>query len=287
MDRKFKALSPRARWAVRISSGAVLMSLLLMGMCSRKETPQPNVPNPAPQAHHVVRRGEFLKSIAPQYRNVSWESILLANEPYLKGKYLETCEPFSASYTNNSRRRGLFCNDRFHRPYGNTLKPGWTLAIPAGTAPQDVEQTVKDYTDSGDDVSIVIDDSGSMAEDRRTVAQFYLAALQKHGRNIEAVYLYVDGSVRRLEVPKDIESEMHTSGNIENTYEALRTAAGDRPDKIILITDEPGDDWPADFGGMKLPPVIATCLADHGYHACESTLMKVAKVTHGKYVAYR
>lgn len=278
----------RARNSVRWGSGAVIVGMLMLGMCGRDTTVPSNgsVAAPKSQATHVVKRGDYLKSIALRYENVTWEAILLQNEDYLKVKYVETCDPLPTKITNNPRRRGLFCNDRFHRPYGNTLKPGWQLLIPAGTAPAEVEQTIKDFTDAGDDVSIVIDDSGSMTEDRRTVAQFYMAALQKHGRNVEAVYLYVDGTVRRLEVPQDIEREMHTAGGMENTYEALRAAAKDGPDKIILITDEPGDDWPVNFDTIKLPPVIATCLAEQGMRQCEGTLNRVAQVTHGKYVAY-
>jgi hypothetical protein len=262
--------------------------IVYAGMCQRNDPSQAGnaIRQDPPQATHVVKRGEFLRNIAPQYRNVGWESILLANEDFLKAKYVETCDPLPVRYTNNSRRRGLFCNDRYKRPYGNTLRPGWQLVIPAGQAPREVEEVIVDNTASGDDVAIVIDDSGSMAEDRRTVAQFYLAMLKKHGRNVEGVWLYVDGTVRKLDVPEDIEAEMTTAGKTENTFAAISEAAQSGPDKIILITDEAGDDWPGNLEQYNLPPVIATCLHSGLAYECEPTLKRLAEVTKGQYIAY-
>lgn len=236
------------------------------------------------QATHAVQRGDWLRNIAPRYHNVGWESILLRNEPYLQAKYEEVCGKLSSRYTNNPNRRGTFCNDRFNRPYGNTLVPGWMLAIPSGEAPQQVQDAV--LTSTGQKVVLVIDDTGSMNDDRTRVALFFDAALRKHGKDLIGVWLYADGHVRHY---KEGSVLLQTTGNVENTWNALKEAAKSKPDTIVLITDEIGDDWPADLKKAgtgwftSMPPVVATCLPPY---ECERTLNDLVNAFGGKYVRY-
>lgn len=240
------------------------------------EVPVPSAQ--APMRTHVVQTGEFLRSIAGQY-DVSWEAILLTNETYLQAQYEETCGSKPESYTNNARRRGTFCNNRYHRPYGNTLKPGWKLNIPASTAPAAINAVVE--AAHGDRIALVIDDTGSMNEDRQRVSAFYLAAIQQYSKRLTGVWLYADGVVRKYEGGN---VRFSTSGNVENTFGALREAAATSPDTIILVTDEPGDDW--DWSEVnRLPPVLAHCLKDGGTFLCEENLRRVAQETNGRYTA--
>jgi hypothetical protein len=235
---------------------------------------------------HSVRRGEFLKSIALQH-GVWWEEILLANERFLRAKYDEVCADFKRR--NVPGRKGLFCNDRYNRPYGNTLLPGWTINVPLMDAPEPINAAV---VRTGERVAIVIDDTGSMQEDRSIVAQLYLAALRQHGRTLVGVWMYADGEVREYDAGsvrtwtrEQLQQELQTAGNVENTYGALRMAKRANPDSIILITDEPGDDWPSTI--QFDVPVVATCLPDRGNYTCEGTLQDLARNSGGQYVAYR
>lgn len=75
---------------------------------------------------------------------------------------------------------------------------------------------------------------------------------------------------------------MQTRGNVENTYGALQKAQESSPDLIVLITDEPGDDWPS--GAMaKFSPIIAHCLPEggDGEYSCAPTLKRLVAATPG------
>lgn len=230
-----------------------------------------------PEKTHIVQEGEFLISIAEKY-SVNWEAMLYANETFLQKMYEEICVRYSEKYRNNPGRRGLFCNDRFRRPYGNTLLPGWKLTVPAQSAPQNIEQVVSKI--EGDRVALVIDDTGSMTNDRQRVSQFYMAALRQYNKQLAGVWLFTDGHVRRYQHGEVI---FLTSGQFENTYHALTEAAKIQPDAIVLVTDEPGDDW--DWLKVpNLPPVVAHCLKDEGYYPCETNLKRLAQATKGQYV---
>jgi hypothetical protein len=268
-------------------NGLILLLVLLMPavfllrFCSQG----PIYPQVKIQAQHTVRRGEYIDRIATGYRNVTSEAIVLANRNMLQVKFEETCGPLKVSYVNNPRRRGTFCNERFHDAFKNTLKPGWVLQIPETSAPAQVQDAIRDYTNPSDVVDVVIDATGSMGNNRAQVAQFYLAALKQHGRKVKAVYLFRDHKVWSVYDAQEIEKEVGATGDFENTYEALRKAASDHPDKIIVISDEVGDDWPSDMTKLReLPPVIANCITDDP-HSCTSSFPRLARETHGKYVA--
>lgn len=228
---------------------------------------------------HQVRRGEFIRFIAPQY-GINPELVVLANRDFLTKKYDETCAQFPSSKRNRPGRKGLFCNDRYRRPYANTLRPGWTLCIPSEKVPVVVEQIVA--TTPGHRVALVIDDTGSMSDDRKAVATFYAQALERHGRNIVGIYLYADRRVNRVTAI----GEARVQGDFENTFQALQSAIEEAgPDLVYLITDEPGDDWPASLDNLGFPTVVATCLPDTaGYFECERPLKRLASATGGKYV---
>ncbi len=231
-----------------------------------------------------VRRGEVLTTIAVANK-VGIDSMMLANESYLRDKYKDVCGELSRSFRKRkadrgTRKGGLFyCNDRFKHPYGNTLQPGWTLTVPSDTAPTSVREAVANI--KGKRIALVIDDTGSMNDDRRRVGQFYLSALRQYGKRLTHVWLYADGRVRKYNGGN---VEFRTSGGQENTFGALKEASTEKPDAIILITDEPGDDW--NWSDVKsLPPVIGHCLADRGIAYCEENLRRLQRETKGVYMS--
>lgn len=246
---------------------------------------QPCVSPPAqvaPEVEHqsyTVVKGDFLKKIADDH-NVAWEAVLLLNEDDLKVKYEDTCSTKSQKYRANPKRRGLFCNDRFNRPYGNTLMPGWELKIPTTVAPTKIEATVASI--AGNRVALVIDDTGSLGNDRTVVSEWYLAACRKSGKQIIGVWVYSDGEVRHYNDAAGV--ELRTVGGLENTYGALKIAASEKPDSIVLVTDEPGDDWGDWSGVSSLPPVVAHCLLDPMAMSCEPNLKRLANATRGQFV---
>ena len=262
---------------------AILLLAVAFGIWFLKKSPEP-VPQQAVVAAdektHVVRRGEFLRMIAGNYPGIGWEDVLLRNETYLREQYNLTCPKLSSRYTNRPGRKGSYCNDRFNRPYGNTLRAGWRLLIPSGTAPQSIAAVVAGI--SGKRVALVIDDSDSMTEDRRAVGQFYTAALRQYGKDLIGVWLYADGHVRHYEAGS---VEFKTDGGIENTRSALEAAAAEKPDAIVLITDEPGDDW-GDWRLPPMPPVYAHCLPNvGGQFECDETLHRLVKHAGGQYIS--
>src|SRR3989338_5847293 len=285
----WRGASPRSRAGLAGVAALLLLLLFLLYDAKQPLNFMGGEAQAAPttlgdQAQHTVVRGDWLRNIAPRYKNVGWESLLLRNEPFLQAKYEEVCGKLNERYTNNPKRHGTFCNERYNRPYGNTLVPGWVLAIPSGSAPQQIQDAV--ITSTGQKVALVIDDSGSMNDDRTRVALMYDAALRKHGKNLIGVWLYADGQVRHY---SEGNVELHTTGNVENTWNALSEAAKEKPDTIILVTDEVGDDWPADLKKAgtgwftKMQPVVATCLPPY---ECEVTLNALVNAFGGKYVRY-
>ena len=91
------------------------------------------------------------------------------------------------------------------------------------------------------------------------------------------VILYADGYVRELDPQGGL--NLDTTGSVENTRSALETAARHRPDAIVLVSDEPGDDWDG-FRGLKLPPVVAHSLEA----SADANLAEVARLTGGTFL---
>jgi hypothetical protein len=242
--------------------------------------------SPAPPTHatHLVRRGQFLRYVAYKH-DVAAEAMLLVNEDFLEKKYREVCGDLSRSFRTRRHDRGArkgglyYCNDRFVRPYGNTLRPGWRLSIPTGSAPAKISTVIGNI--KGNSVALVIDDTGSMGNDRQKVGEFYLAALRQYKKHLAGVWLYTDGRVRKYEAGN---VRFLTSGGFENTFGALREAAREKPDAIVLVTDEPGDDWQWDEV-KNLPPVFAHCLPERGRYLCEKNLLRLKDETGGQYIA--
>lgn len=240
-------------------------------------------PGAARKGEHVVKRGQYLQWIASRY-DVGWEAMLLANEDFLRERYGEVCNRLSQKFRNRQRDRGTrkgglyYCNDQFNRPYGNTLRPGWRLAVPAATAPAQIDDVVADM--KGNRIALVIDDTGSMSDDLEKVGEFYLAALRKYKKQLVGVWLYADGQVRKYEAGG---VRFFAEGQLENTFGALSEAAREKPDIIVLVTDEQGDDWRWPLVG-RLPPVVAHCLRDRQENLCQDNLQRLAKQTQGRYV---
>ena len=230
------------------------------------------------QTEHVVKPGEFLRYIAAKH-NVDAELVILANRAELVKRYDETCGELPEQYRTSTERRGTFCNDNYRRAYANTLRAGWKLCIPASDVPKSIEQVVAGTP--GQEAVLVIDDTGSMGDDRTTVAALYHQALTKHGRDVVGIFMYADRKVSRVTNIGDAQ----VSGDFENTFEAIQTAVREAgPDIVYLITDEPGDDWPEQLENLGFPTVVATCLQDDGVYACEEPLKRLAVATNGIYV---
>ncbi len=219
---------------------------------------------------YTVQRGDSIVAIS--HRNkISPMSVILANQEYLEDKYDETCGKRSDAFRKRTGPRtasqggSYFCNDTKARPFANTLKPGWLLEIPSTATPPSINSTVEQI--KGNHIAIVIDRTESMSDKIKDVAIFYVNALQKYERNITGVFLFTGYDVQRLNtsgvktVAEAIKA-MNTEGGRENTHQALMKAAEDKPDAIILITDEQGDDWnwseidkaPPPAGHRPLPP---------------------------------
>lgn len=234
---------------------------------------------------HTVQAGEYIISIATQY-GVPWESVVLANENKLLANTQTYCASKSDSYTHNRGRRGHFCNflafDKNGKPlvHANTLMPGDVLKIPSNTAPEQIQETVNAI--SGERVVVVIDETGSMAgddgvDDRSRVSAWYLQAIKNADKKIVKVIMFAEGSLRELDASA---MEFHARGGYENTRHALEHATNKyKPDAIVLVTDEPGDDW-ANWQSLHLPPVIAHSLS----RVSDQMMRELASFTHGQFL---
>jgi hypothetical protein len=235
---------------------------------------------------YKVQKDDRLETIAKQL-SVPWQAMLLMNENMLRHKYNEACgqrsKKFRKRKRNLGRRRGglYYCNDRLGRPYGNTLQPGWALTIPPTSqeTPKSIDDAVR--LTPGNRIALVYDDTGSMNDDRQTVGANYMAAIAAYQKSITGVWLFADGHIRRYEPGGRV--VFSAFGSYENTYAGLKAAAASHPDFIILITDEPGDDW--NWSEVKsLPRVIAHCLRDSGENLCEENLRRLAETTKGQFL---
>lgn len=295
-------LPPKKKWAMRLLIVALLIAPFLnwsriLGSGSQPgastpttHTPGPLTGNPVPNSTvastpaqqkltpYAVKPGEYIITIAAA-QGVPWESIVIANESMLKANTARYCASKSDTYKNRRGRRGHFCNYRVYDQNGqplvfaNTLMPGDVLQIPSRTAPAQIQQAITNV--KGNNIVVVIDDTGSMMNDRERVAAWYMQAVRNSGKQIAKVLLYADGFVRVLEAG---EVNFQTAGGYENTRAALERAAAYNPDAIVLVTDEPGDDWNNFWNLHLLPPVIAHSLDP----SADANLAKVARITRGQ-----
>ena len=235
---------------------------------------------PPAKVTYVVQKGDFLVKIGGQL-NVPWEAIFLENEIALGERARERCGKLSDRYTQSAKRKGHYCNELLTfngKPMvaPNSLQPGDVLVIPnVTTAPAAVSQAVGAI--AGDEIVIVIDDSGSMSDERQMVSSWYMGEIKRSGKKVTKVILYADGYVRELDPQGGL--NLDTTGSVENTRSALETAARHRPDAIVLVSDEPGDDWDG-FRGLKLPPVVAHSLEA----SADANLAEVARLTGGTFL---
>ncbi|HEY4522063.1 MAG TPA: LysM peptidoglycan-binding domain-containing protein [Candidatus Paceibacterota bacterium] len=228
-----------------------------------------------------VKRGNNLSWIAKQH-GVEPSAMIYANESMLQANYERRCSRLSDEFRSRTEKRDVgkgglyYCNDGKRRPYANTLNPGMRLVIPETSAPISVERTVREIR--GKRIAVVVDETGSTSNKRQQIGEYYLAALKKHEREIVGIYLYTGKAVRKIDAVgvTDLSSVMHNRGGRENTHEALRRAADDRPDVIVLLTDEPGDDWQWHLVSA-LPTVIAHCLPEGGVAECRVNLQELVR----------
>jgi len=228
---------------------------------------------------YIVEPGDsIIGTIAPKH-HVPWEAIAVVNEARLAQINADRCDKLSDRYTKNRRRTGHYCNETVvigGKPMVdlNTLQPGDELVIPLTSHPV-VDTVVTNIL--GNSIAIVIDDTGSMTEDLVQVSAWYMRASEQFGKNITTVVLYADGHVRQFTDTGEV--TFTTNGSLENTRNALETAAASHPDAIVLVSDEPGDDWNG-FSNLDLPPVYAHSLEEISHE----NLRHVADLTGGQFM---
>ncbi len=230
------------------------------------------------RTEYTVRQGDFIVKIA-QAKGVPWESLIIANERELNDRASRRCSKLSERYTKDPNRDGHYCNSLLvyhgrHMVSFNSLQPGDTLHIPSTSTPVAVRESIKNI--KGNKIVVVIDDTGSMTDDRERVSSWYLQEIKNSGKQIARVILYADGYYREL---NEGNVDFRVSGTYENTRGALELASRYHPDAIVLVSDEPGDDW-RNFSGLHLPPVIAHSLNN----SADENLERVARLTGGSFL---
>jgi|GEM_PF-6887597 len=309
------SLSPKQKQAAKMGTAVMALAIALFAHWSGSSTPsreptssnstdlsglRPTPPlagaTPAPHAGtapnsgvtstpaqktmtpYKVKAGEYIIAIA-QKLGVPWEAIVVANEKALAALAVARCGKLSESYTKRQGRKGHYCNALVvvgGKPMmnANSLQPGDELRIPSVTAPEQIQQAIGDV--KGDRIVVVIDDTGSMNDDRERVSSWYLQAVMNSGKQIVRVIMYADGFYREFDAGN---VRFQASGDYENTRAALERAKIYKPDAIVLVSDEPGDDWDG-FRNLRLPPVIAHSLAA----VADENLARVASETGGNFL---
>lgn len=237
--------------------------------------------NPADTKHsevvYTVESGDsIIGTIAPKHQ-VPWEAIAVVNETELARVNAERCGKLSKGYTQNTRRKGHYCNgtvviDGRAMVNLNSLQPGDTLRIPMTSHPV-VDEVVAGI--DGRRIAIAVDVTGSMSDDLREVSAWYMRAWNELGKEITTVVLYADGHVTEFSNTDTV--RFTAGGSTENTRHALETAAASNPDAIVLVSDEPGDDW-GNWDMVDLPPVYAHSLEEISHE----NLRRVAEDSGGK-----
>ncbi len=273
-------MDPGLQKSILLSVGSVVLVLfLLIALYSFPGNNTATTPEASKPIVHVVQKGEFIIKIAQQ-KNVPWESIVLLNEETLRANVEKRCTNFSTAYTDNARRHGHYCNNRVRDAqgrslvYANTLQPGDELLIPTKTLIPQIRTAVNHV--SGNRIVIVIDDTGSMSNDRLRVTSAYLQAVRDSGKQIARVLVFADHGIRELDLEQPVFQAM---GSFENTRAAVERANAFTPDAIVLVTDEPGDDW-EDLSDLKSVPVIAHSLDP----MADEQMKRVASQTNGQFV---
>lgn len=237
-------------------------------------------------SEYIVQKGDSIEGVARKFDLVPKE-LFKANEKALQ-EAAATCRP--------SRRSGYFCNSRRANTtwsmIANTLPLGQKLTIPGGgyvyggsiptinpAMSAAVAEMIADPTKKR--VAIIVDETGSMGGNALALLRLYRETVRAHAdKTITGVWLFRDGQVRRVE-PDAFEAQYKPQGYVENTYASLLDAQKSNPDILVLITDEPGDDWPADWKLKLTSAVIAHCLPEggrKGEFSCRHTLKALPQV---------
>lgn len=278
--------------ACAVALAAVLVTVVCLSACGGREEIADDddvatietAPEPAPSSEYVVQHGDSLWTIGLR-EGVDYLQIAVTNRAYLVAKYDERCTQLLGRYRIR-HKRGWYCNDRRADTWANSLKPGDLLDIPEALpaeAPPEIKEMIEIVENAPEPIALVIDDTGSMSDDRQVVMGWYLAIAHDKGKEVTGVWLYSNGNVEYVNPRGTV--TLSTTGGIENTFGALSEAAGSRPRpaSILLVTDEQGDDW--DWSRVNaLPPVFGHCLPEGGYIGCEENLQRLARETGGGYI---
>ena len=238
----------------------------------------------APSHQRVVQYGDSLWTIAAE-EHVDWLQLAAVNRTYLVATYEVRCSQLRDQY--RQRQRGWYCNDSRRDTWANSLKPSDLLQIPEplpAEAPQEIREMIEIVENAPEPIALVIDDTGSMSDDRQVVMDWYLTIAHARNKRVVGVWLYADGKVEYIDPGGNV--SLSTTGGMENTHSALSEAANSRPhpSSILLVTDEQGDDWQWDRVGV-LPPVFGHCLPEYrNLYGCEENLQRLARETGGGYI---
>jgi hypothetical protein len=270
--------------AVRLAICVGIISVLvgLLSYCGEEKQTKTSLvrKSAAPQyIEYRVQSGDFLIKIAADHAT-PWQSVLVLNEGVLADLADERCGKLRGRYTKSKRRKGYYCNEMLSYQgkrivHANSLKPGDMIRFLKEAAPVSISEAVAAV--SGKNIVVVVDDTGSMSDNRQQVTAWYLNVIEKSGKEIRKVILFADGEVRELNAGK---VEFQTVGEVENTRAALERAMTYNPDAIVLVSDEPGDDWRG-FKDLKLVPVIAHSID----RSADDNLRHVAKLSGGQFVS--
>ena len=240
-------------------------------------------PEAPPSEEYIVQNGDSLWMISLS-EQVDWLRLAATNRTYLVAMYDVRCTELLER--RGGRKHGWYCNDRRRDAWANSLKPGDRLRIPQPMpieAPPEIAEMIRAVESAPEPIAVVVDDTGSMSNDRQVVMDWYLAIASSKNKEVIGVWLYADGNVEFLNPRGTV--TLTTEGSVENTFAALSQAAHShpRPSSILLVTDEQGDDWDWSKVG-RFPPVYGHCLSDQGVFGCEENLRRVARETQGEYI---
>jgi len=273
------------------SSPAQLQMEAVMAFCNNNETLDPSN---VELTLHQVSRGQSLGTIARDHAVDGSGGRCLArlNEAVLAPAFVSRCS--DVQWTADD---GYYCNeargnDNFPA-WANSLLPGDEVFIISGLPETstgiggDVTRQVNIAVNAikGDSIVLVIDVSGSMGEesDRARVLDLYGQLL---GGRVTGIVFYSGQAqfVPADELEEDIFDSWDRSltghGAIERVVVALKTAAANGADAIVLIADEPGEDT-AGASFADFPPVVAHCLPEGAVSFCDSAFGQIATETGG------
>src|SRR3990167_8543885 len=158
-------------------------------------------PEAPPSEEYIVQNGDSLWMISLS-EQVDWLRLAATNRTYLVAMYDVRCTELLER--RGGRKHGWYCNDRRRDAWANSLKPGDRLRIPQPMpieAPPEIAEMIRAVESAPEPIAVVVDDTGSMSNDRQVVMDWYLAIASSKNKEVIGVWLYADGNVEFLNPP--------------------------------------------------------------------------------------